>query len=138
AAARIKALSPEKLLDRLESSGYFPLLTGGRRTASARQQTLKATIDWSFALLTEKERLLQARLSVFHGGCTLEAAEAVCQGDSIEEWEIADLLTGLLEKSLIRSEGDRFMLLESIRQYGIERLEASGEAEPLRVRHRDY
>src|SRR4029077_21077644 len=89
AAARVKALSVEKLNERLDD--MFRLLTGGSRTALPRQRTLRALIDWSYDLLSEPERSLLRRLSVFAGGWTLEAAEAVCAGDGVEEWEVLDL-----------------------------------------------
>src|SRR6185503_13166368 len=95
----VKALPVEKLVARLDDR--FRLLTGGSRTALPRQQTLRALIDWSYDLLSEAERALLRRLSVFAGGWTLEAAEAVCGGDAIEEWEVLDLLTSLVEKSLV-------------------------------------
>src|SRR5262249_19988159 len=117
AAARLKALPVEKIAERLDDR--FRLLTGGSRTALPRQQTLRALIDWSYDLLTEPERMLLRRLSVFAGGWTLEAAEAVCAGDPIEEPEILELLTALVEKSLAICEEleARYQLLETVRQY---------------------
>src|SRR5205823_12041285 len=98
----------------------FRLLTGGSRTALPRQQTLRALIDWSYDLLAEPERALLRRLSVFAGGWTLEAAEAVCLGEGVEEWEVLDLLTSLVEKSLVlyeeREGKGRYRLLETVRQ----------------------
>jgi predicted ATPase/class 3 adenylate cyclase/Tfp pilus assembly protein PilF len=102
AAARIKALPPEQILQRLDDR--FRLLTSGSRTALPRQQTLRALIDWSYDLLSEAERALLRRLSVFAGGWSLEAAEAVCAGEGIEEWEVMDLLVSLAEKSLVQFE----------------------------------
>ena len=136
AAARAKLLSPQALLARLEQR--FDLLTGGPRDLPARQQTLRATIDWSYDLLGPDEQALFARLAVFVGGCTLEAAEAVCGGDG--------LLTGLstlIDNSLLRQEEQpdgepRFTMLETIRAYALERLEASGEAEEIRRRHAEH
>jgi non-specific serine/threonine protein kinase len=139
AAARVKTLSVEKLNERLDDR--FRLLTGGSRTALPRQQTLRALIDWSYDLLSPPEQALLRRLSVFAGGCTLEAAEAVCAGDGIEAWEVLDLLTGLSEKSLLLYEEQggegRYRLLETMRQYARDRLLEGGEAEKVRERHRD-
>jgi non-specific serine/threonine protein kinase len=116
----------------------FRLLTRGSRTAQPRQQTLRATMDWSYALLSEPERDLLCRLSVFAGGWTLEAAEAVCGRDG----EVLDRLTDLVEKSLVQyqeQEGaERYRLLEPVRQYGQERLRASGQSEAARQRHCDF
>src|SRR4029077_11837537 len=120
AAARVKALPVEKLNERLDD--MFRLLTGGSRTALPRQQTLRALIDWSYDLLSEPERALMRRLSVFAGGWTLEAAEAVGGEEGL------DLLTALTEKSLVQYEGGagevRYRLLETVRQYGRGRLVA--------------
>src|SRR5262249_8538660 len=140
AAARVKALSVEKLNERLDD--MFRLLTGGSRTALPRQQTLRALIDWSYDLLSPPEKALLRRLSVFAGGWTLEAAEAVCVGAEVEEWEVLDLLTSLVEKSLVlyeerESEG-RYRLLETVRQYARDRLLITGEADGVRERHRDW
>lgn len=119
AAARVKALPVEKLAERLDDR--FRLLTGGSRTALPRQQTLRATIDWSYDLLTEPERALLRRVSVFAGGWTLEAAEAIGSGDGIEEREVLNLLTTLVEKSLVQYEEqegeERYRLLETVRHY---------------------
>jgi predicted ATPase/class 3 adenylate cyclase/DNA-binding SARP family transcriptional activator len=140
AAARVKALPVETIAQRLDDR--FRLLTGGSRTALPRQQTLRALIDWSYDLLTEAERALLRRLSVFSGGWTLEATEAVCARAGIESWEVLDLLTQLVEKSLVgyeEQEGKaRYRLLETVRQYGRDRLLESGEEEAVRERHRDY
>ncbi len=140
AAARVKALPVEKLNERL--SDMFRLLTGGSRTALPRQQTLRALIDWSYDLLTDAERSLLRRLSVFAGGWTLEAAEAVCMGEGVETWEVLDLLTSLVEKSLVLYEEQagegRYRLLETVRQYARDRLLEAGEAEVVRQRHRDW
>ncbi|HZO89052.1 MAG TPA: tetratricopeptide repeat protein, partial [Chthonomonadaceae bacterium] len=119
------------------------LLTGGSRTALPRQQTLRALIDWSYDLLSEAERTLLRRLSVFVGGWTLEAAEAVCSGEGIEPWEVLDLLTQLVDKSLVLvdpgEEGEaRYRLLETVRQYSRDRLWETGEIGELRQRHRDW
>ncbi|MEJ7566914.1 MAG: adenylate/guanylate cyclase domain-containing protein [Gaiellaceae bacterium] len=129
AAARVRVLSPEQLLDRL--AGRLDLLKAGRGV-DPRQQTLRATIEWSHDLLDEEEQRLLARLAVFAGGCTLETAEAVCDAD-------LDTLQSLVDKSLVRvREGERFWMLETIREYATERLEASGEGDHLRRRHADY
>ena len=138
AAARVKVLSIEQINARL--SDRFRLLTGGSRTSVARQRTLEATVDWSYELLSEPERQLLRRLSVFAGGWTIEAAEDVTSGDGIERKEVLDLLSRLVDKSLVNvdSDGDespRYRFLETVRQYGRERLLQSAEAERLRDRH---
>ncbi len=140
AAARVKVLSVEQIAARLDDS--YRLLAGGSRTALPRQQTLQATIDWSHHLLSEKERILFRRLSVFMGGFTLEAAEAVCAGNGIEQDEVLDLLSHLIDKSLVavaqRSGEARYRLLETIRQYGQDKLQEFGEAANLRRNHCDW
>ncbi len=173
AAARLKALSVGQIAARLEDR--FALLTGGSRAALPRQRTLQAAIDWSHDLLSEEERTLFRRLSVFAGGWTLEAAEAVCGGIGVRgagvafaprrsergggegesevsptldtrdltPFDVLDVLTHLVEKSLVVFEESmegmaRYRLLDSMRQYGVERLAESGEAETLRRRHADY
>ena len=128
AAARVNVLSPEQLLDRL--SRRLDLLKAGRE-AVPRQQTLRATIEWSYDLLEEDERLLFERLSVFSGGCTLEAAEEVCDAD-------LDVLQSLVDKSLLRRHDERFWMLETVREYARERLEDRGEADELRRRHAEH
>jgi predicted ATPase/class 3 adenylate cyclase len=135
AAARIKAMSVEKINERLDNS--FKLLTGGVRTALPRQQTLKALIDWSYDLLSENEKLLLARLSVFNGSWSLEAAERICSDGKISDTEILDLMSQLAEKSVIIYDeiNERYKMLETIRQYGNEKLEASGESENLTKNH---
>jgi predicted ATPase/class 3 adenylate cyclase len=135
AAARVRVLSVEQIRVRLDDC--FRLLTGGSRAALPRQQTLRAAIDWSYELLTEAERALLRRLSVFAGGFTLEAAEAVW-GDAEE---ILDLLSQLVDKSLVLLEETpepRYRLLETIRQYGQEHLRAASEETLCRRRHRDW
>ncbi|MGH2428600.1 MAG: ATP-binding protein, partial [Candidatus Limnocylindria bacterium] len=129
AAARVKVLSPAALLERLEQR--LPLLGGGRRDAPERQRTLRATIEWSHELLTPEEQRLFARLAVFRGGCTIDAAEAVADAD-------LDTLQSLVDKSLVRLRGNRFWMLETIREYAVERLEASGEADDIRQRHAEH
>src|SRR3954447_16131735 len=126
AAARVGTLSLEEIAQRLE--GSIELLTHGGRTAVPRQQTLKGTLDWSHELLSEDEKKLFRRLSVFAGGWTLEAAEAVGKGESLEESEILDVLSGLVEKSLVVARvsdqgGVRYRMLEPIRQYAQDKLE---------------
>jgi predicted ATPase len=128
AAARTKALSPTKILERL--SQRLDLLKGGR-DADPRQQTLRATIEWSYDLLTPEEQQLFACLAVFRGGCTLEAAEEVCVAE-------LDTLQSLVEKSLLRFTNERYWMLETIREYAAERLEASGGAEQLGGRHAEW
>jgi non-specific serine/threonine protein kinase len=150
AAARTKTLSVEQIAARLDDR--FHLLTLGSRMALPRQQTLRATIDWSYELLSDAERVLSRRLSVFAGGWTLEAAETVC-GDNVgaiqspssgdesplQPMDILDLLTQLVNKSLVLTEerdGEtRYRMLETIRQYGREKLEAAGEGEQVQARH---
>jgi predicted ATPase/class 3 adenylate cyclase len=129
AAARVKVLPPGELLGRLERR--LPLLTTVRRDLPARQQTLRATIEWSYELLDSEEQRLFARLGVFSGGWRLEAAEEVCDAD-------LDTLASLLDNNLIRRDEHRFSMLETIREYAVERFEASGEADDLRRRHAEY
>jgi predicted ATPase/class 3 adenylate cyclase len=141
AAARLRMLKAEQIAERLNDR--FRLLTGGRRTALARQQTLQALIDWSWNLLDEKERLLLQRLSVFSGGWTLEAALAVAGDEHLGEFAIFDLLEQLVNKSLVTVNyptiGEaRYGMLESIRQYGRDRLFEAGEGAGLSDRHADY
>ncbi len=140
AAARVKVLSVEQISKRLDDR--FRLLTGGTRTGLPRQQTLRATMDWSYELLPEKEREVLRRLSVFAGGWTLETAESVCSGKCIKGHEVLDLLTHLVEKSLCvvdtQSSEARYRLPETVRQYGLDRLLESGEAADVRKRHRDW
>jgi predicted ATPase/class 3 adenylate cyclase len=128
AAARTKALTPAQILERL--SRRLDLLKGGR-DAEARQQTLRATIEWSHDLLTPEEQQLFARLAVFAGGCTLEAAEAIGDAD-------LDTLQALAEKSLVRFTNGRYWMLETIREFASERLDESGQAEDLGRRHAEH
>jgi predicted ATPase len=145
AAARVRGLAVEQLAARLEDR--FRLLTGGSRTALRRQQTLRATVDWSHALLAEEERALLRRLSVLAGGGTLEAAEAV--GGDLPD--VLDALLRLVDKSLVLADGAgaggaagaaeataRYRLLETVRQYAEEKLLDAGEAGAARARHRDH
>ena len=140
AAARVRSVSVEEINRRLDHR--FRLLTGGSRTALPRQQTLRSLIDWSYDLLQEPEKVLLQRLSVFAGGWTLDAAEQVCVGEQVEDGEVLDLLSSLIDKSLVaveQSDGRvRYRLLETVRQYARERLLESGGAETMRERHRDY
>jgi predicted ATPase/class 3 adenylate cyclase len=140
AAARVKALPVEQITRRLDDR--FRLLTGGSRAALPRQQTLRATIDWSYDLLSEAERMLLRRLSVFAGGWTLEAAEAVGAGEGINDDEVQELLTTLVEKSLVLYEEQRgearYRLLETVRQYSRERLLESGEMQVVCSRHASF
>ncbi|HQR20369.1 MAG TPA: tetratricopeptide repeat protein [Burkholderiaceae bacterium] len=138
AAARMRSLSVESIAARLQDR--FRLLAGGDRTALPRQQTLRALIDWSYDLLSEAERILFRRLAVFVGGWTLDAAEAVCAGGEIVGTDVLELLTRLVDKSLVavESETGRFRLLETVRQYAQERLLEAGEELPTRDRHRAF
>jgi len=140
AAARVRILSPQTLLARLEHR--LALLTGGARDLPARQQTLRDTIAWSYDLLNAMAQALFRRLAVFMGGWTLEAAESVCAGDGIDEEEVLDLLGALVEQSLVIAEaGDvdrRYRVLETIREFALERLTAAGEDGDSRSRHLAY
>lgn len=138
AAAKTKVLSLDQIYLRLNDR--FRLLTGGMRTSLPRQQTLRALIDWSYDLLSEDEKILWNRLSVFSGGWTLEAAEEICTDDKIQDSDVIDLLSGLSEKSIIifdESNG-RYKILETIRQYGEDKLLASGEYDQLMEKHLSY
>jgi predicted ATPase/DNA-binding CsgD family transcriptional regulator len=140
AAARAKVLPVEQIANRLDDS--FGLLSAGSRTAMPRHRTLRATMDWSHELLPEEEQILFRRLSVFAGGFTLEAAESVCAGEDRQRDEVLDLLWHLVDKSLVRMREEsgeaRYRLLETIRQYGREKLSESGEVGKVRERHADY
>jgi len=141
AAARIKLLSPQAMLSRLENR--LNLLTGGARDLMARQQTLRSAIAWSYDLLGDGEKRLFERLSIFVGGCTLEAAAAVCGQDGDLEIDILDGVTSLADKSLLRQAGGmenepRFVMLETIREFGQERLLAVGETAEVWRRHAQY
>jgi predicted ATPase/class 3 adenylate cyclase/DNA-binding CsgD family transcriptional regulator len=140
AAARVRALSVAEILDSLHDR--FRLLTGGARTAVRRQQTLRASVDWSHALLTETERILFRRLAVFLGGFDLKAAQAVTGADGLARYQVLDQLTLLVDKSLVVAENirgrTRYRLLETVRQYTLEKLGESGEANAVRSRHRDH
>jgi predicted ATPase/DNA-binding SARP family transcriptional activator len=142
AAARARVFTPEQIAARLDDR--FRLLTGGSRTALPRHQTLLALVEWSHNLLTDAERTLLRRLSVFSGGWTLEAAHAVCGAGLGEEGEALDTLARLVDKSLVEVDTPqgvaeaRYRLLETIRQYAREKLFVSGEAEQVRDRHLDF
>jgi predicted ATPase len=128
AAARVKVLTPAQILERLPQR--LDLLTGGR-DADPRQQTLRATIEWSYNLLGRREQRLFRRFAVFAGGCTIEAAEEVCNAD-------VDTLQSLVEKSLLRFSNARYLMLETIREYAAERLVGSDEFEALKRRHVEF
>jgi predicted ATPase/class 3 adenylate cyclase len=129
AAARVKALSTEQLLGRLEPR--LPMLTGGPRDAPERQKTLRATIDWSYELLIGEEQRAFRRLAVFAGGCTLDAAEEVCEVPF-------DTVAALIDKSLLYREDDRYLMLETIGEYALEQLEQSSELEEVRRNHAEH
>jgi predicted ATPase/class 3 adenylate cyclase/DNA-binding CsgD family transcriptional regulator len=140
AAARVRALSLGEILDSLHDR--FRLLTGGARTAVRRQQTLRASVDWSHALLTEPERVLFRRLAVFLGGFDLDAAQAVAGGGDVQRFQVLDQLTLLVDKSLVVADNSggrtRYRLLETVRQYAQEKLGESAESDMVRTRHRDH
>jgi predicted ATPase/class 3 adenylate cyclase/DNA-binding NarL/FixJ family response regulator len=140
AAARVRALSLAEIVDSLHDR--FRLLTGGSRTAVRRQQTLRASVDWSHALLTEPERVLFRRLAVFLGGFDLAAAQGVAGGGYVQRFQVLDLLTLLVDKSLVVADESagrtRYRLLETVRQYALEKLGEFGEADAVRSRHRDH
>jgi predicted ATPase/DNA-binding SARP family transcriptional activator len=140
AAARLRALPLATLAERLEDR--FRLLSHGARTALPRQQTLRAVVDWSYDLLFEDERRLFSRLATFTGGCGLTAAEAVCADEQVPAGEILDVLSRLVDKSLVIATGDegeaRFSQLQTLWQYGRDRLTESGEADTMRARHGAY
>ena len=141
AAARANLLSTEQIAERLDDA--FRLLTRGTRSAPLRHQTLLGTLKWSYDLLSEPERLLFGRISVFRGGFTLEAAEDVCSGDGLESYEVLDMLAQLVDKSLVLVDQDsgseaRYRFLEVMRLYGSERLGETDVAEDVRGRHAAY
>ncbi len=137
AAARMRSLSAEEVNARLDQR--FRLLTGGARTAMPRQQTLRAAIDWSYELLAEDEQALLGRLSVFANGWTLDAAERICAHDCVPAADVLDLLTSLADKSLVlveeRTGPTRYAMLETVRQYALDRLDERGDADRLRGKH---
>ena len=140
AAARLRSMPIGEIVARLDDR--FGLLVGGSRVALTRQQTLRATVDWSYELLTEPERVLLRRLAVFAGGFSIGAAEAVCADEPLTTADVADLLAALVERSLIvPDESDssaRYHLLETIREYAAERLRAAGERDAVRRRHASW
>jgi predicted ATPase/class 3 adenylate cyclase len=141
AAARVKVLRVEQIANRLDDR--FQLLTGGSRSALPHQKTLQATIDWSYDLLLDKERALLQKLSVFSGGWDLEAAEAVCEGDDIESYNVMDLLDSLVNKSIVLVERipgkeTRYRLLKTVRHYAHEKYVERGRTELTRQRHCEY
>ena len=139
AAARLRTMSIDQLASRLDDR--FRLLTSGSRTARPRHQTLRAVVDWSWELLTDAERMVLRRLSVFSGGASLEAAERVCPGDVVEQEQVLDLLTALAEKSLLLAGGDsapRYRMIGTIREYAGHRLAEAGESDMARQAHLAY
>jgi predicted ATPase/DNA-binding XRE family transcriptional regulator len=141
AAVRIQTLSPVQIAEQLDQC--FHILIGGSRTALPKHQTLQACIDWSWYLLDGSEQTVLRRLSVFAGGWTLEAVEAVCEGEGVEAEQLLDLMTQLVNKSLImvkkvQGQETRFRMLETIRQYARERLHEAWEGDQLRNRHLDF
>ena len=144
AAARIRTLAPQQILDRL--SDRFRLLSRGNRAAPERQQTLRACVDWSFDLCAKPERILWARASVFTGGFELDAVEGVCADEHLPEADLLELVAGLVDKSILtredvgasHAEAARYRMLETIRDYGQDKLGEAGEDAVLRRRHRDW
>ena len=142
AAARVRVFTPAQIADGL--SERFALLTGAARTALPRQQTLEASVDWSHDLLTDTERTVFRRLAVFAGAFTFEAAQQVCADTQVELYQVLDLLSLLVDKSLVVAEMDddgddaRYRLLETVRVYAMARLAAAGEETAVRDRHRDH
>jgi predicted ATPase/DNA-binding SARP family transcriptional activator len=139
AAARLRTMPLDQLANGLDDR--FRLLTGGSRTALPRHKTLRAVVDWSWELLTDAERMVLRRLSVFSGGASLEAAERVCAGDAVEQEQVLELLTSLAEKSLLLIEGDsapRYRMLSTIKEYAAQRLAEAGEAGLARRTHLVY
>jgi predicted ATPase/class 3 adenylate cyclase len=134
AAARVRAMTIEQIAAGLDDR--FRLLTGGARTVVPRQQTLAASVDWGYGLLSDAERVVFRRLSVFAGGFSLDAAERVVAGDSVEPVEVLDLLLGLVDKSMVLADDTgRYRQLETLRQYGAARLVDAGETAAVRDRH---
>src|SRR6266704_707033 len=140
AAARARVLDPQQIAARLDD--VFGLLTSGSRTALPHHRTLRSTIEWSYALLTEQEQILFRRLAVFAGGFTIDAVEAVAEGGAISAGDVLDLLSGLVDKSLVLLETEaleaRYRMLETIRQFAQERLVEAGEAAALGRRHAQF
>ncbi len=139
AAARLRTMSMDQLANRLDDR--FRLLTSGSRTAMPRHRTLRAVVDWSWELLTDNERAVLRRLSVFSGGASLEAAERVCADDAVAQDEVLDLLTSLAEKSLLLTEGDaapRYRMIGTVKEYAADRLAEAGESGLARRAHLAY
>jgi predicted ATPase/DNA-binding SARP family transcriptional activator len=139
AAARLRTMSIDQLANRLDDR--FRLLTSGSRTALPHHRTLRAVVDWSWELLTDAERTVLRRLAVFSGGASLDAAEQVCGGDSVERGDVLELLTALAEKSLLRTEEDkapRYRMLGTIKEYARDRLAEAGESDLARHAHLAY
>jgi predicted ATPase/class 3 adenylate cyclase len=141
AAARVVAMSPSDIAARLDER--FRLLTGGRRTAVERHQTLRATVDWSYSMLDEREQTVFQRLGVFVGGFDAGAAEQVVTGDGIEPWDVVDALVDLVAKSMVVAEpqpdgSTRYQLLETLRHYARERLDERADADHWRRRHAEH
>ncbi len=141
AAARVSLMTPTEIAGLLDER--FRLLTGGRRTAVERHQTLRATVDWSYSLLSPVERVVFDRLAVFSGGFILAAARSVVSGDGVEAWDVVDAVVGLVAKSMVAADAGtddvtRYSLLETLRQYGRERLDEEGQTDSWRRRHAQY
>ena len=141
AAARLASMSAADIARHLDER--FRLLTGGRRTAVERQHTLRATVDWSYSLLTATDRAVFDRLGLFAGGFDEAAAQAVCTGDDVDRWDVVDALASLVTKSMVVPEETsagttRYQLLETLRQYALERLDERGEADEYRLRHAQH
>jgi predicted ATPase/class 3 adenylate cyclase len=141
AAARVVAMSPRDIAARLDER--FRLLTGGRNASVERHQTLRAAVDWSYSLLEEAERTVLNRLAVFAGSFDAESAEAVIVGSGVESWDVVDALTGLVAKSMVLADEGatgtmRYQLLETMRQYAAERLDADGDIDVWRRRHAEH
>ena len=140
AAARVSVLGPRQLATRLTER--FRLLRGGDRDAMPHQQTMRACIDWSYDMLADAERTLFARMAIFPAGCTLDAAEIVCAGDAVDRDDILDLLSSLVNKSLafadLSFENPRYRLLESTREYALEKLADRGEDQTIARRHAEW
>jgi hypothetical protein len=140
AAARVASMSPAAILERVDER--FRLLGQGRRTARRRHQTLRAAVDWSYGLLEGQEQVVFERLSVFAGDFTLEAAENVVADDEVDAFDVLDVVASLVAKSMVqldeRADRDRYRLLETMRDYGLERLAARGDRERFQQRHSAY
>ena len=139
AAARLRTMSLDQLANRLDDR--FRLLTSGSRTALPRHKTLRAVVDWSWELLTDAERMVLRRLSVFSGGASLEAAERVCAGGAVEQDQVLDLLTALAEKSLLLADAGsapRYRMIGTIKEYAADRLTDAGESDLARQAHLGY